>query len=114
MHENVTYTCKTNSGTIVWSINDIQIHTEEQSQLFANRYRIYAPIPVEGTSSATVQLESVNNNTALQCHKDVGLLEGITASSGVITLSINSGKFSISHSYLHYLRLCVHTLLFTY
>ena len=92
MGVDIAYTCKVNMGTIVWSLNDVQVNTQEQSEYY-ERFNLYVPAPEEGksVSRATIRMFR-GEDLVLQCHLDIGAPRFIIASSAKKIVERSKGQ----------------------
>jgi len=68
LYQNLTFHC-TSTGQIAWTINEVPITTEDQSEYF-KAYGTYVPLPSNvSSSSVTVNARVFDDELMLQCHR---------------------------------------------
>ncbi len=96
MNQNFTFTCKT-QGSIIWSINKVQISTLDQVDYYKG-YGMFLRLPSDDESSISINARINNDKLAVQCHQLRSFPDYIVASSDIITISLESGKNLVQRS----------------
>ena len=78
-------------GAIVWSLNDVQVNTQEQSKYY-EKFSMYVPTP-EGKRISRAAIRMFRgDDVVLQCHLDIGAPRFIIASSAKKIVETSKGQ----------------------